>query len=133
LVLEQIVRQCTDRGLAKGKRQIIDSTHVIANISSSSIIGLVRKCRENMLKTIKKQDAGLAEKLGLKELQDAGSVKYACPEDGLQKEVEASGQLLDKVTVELHEKSWFQTRSCGKIWNYWKRWWLTARNMPKTN
>ena len=48
--------------------------------------------------------SGLAEKLGLKELQDAGSVKYASPEDGLQKEVEASGQLLDKVTVELHEK-----------------------------
>ena len=34
LVLEQIVRQCTDKGLVKGKRQIIDSTPVIANISS---------------------------------------------------------------------------------------------------
>jgi IS5 family transposase len=83
LVLEQIIRQCTDKGLVKGKRQIIDSTHVIANISSNSIIGLVRKCRENMLKTIKKQDAGIAEKLGLKELQDAGSVKCASPEEGL--------------------------------------------------
>ena len=32
-VLEQIVRQCIDKGLVKGKRQIIDSTPVIANIS----------------------------------------------------------------------------------------------------
>jgi len=29
-VLEQIVRQCIDKGLVKGKRQIIDSTPVIA-------------------------------------------------------------------------------------------------------
>src|SRR5512141_913952 len=51
-VLEQIVRQCIDKGLVKGKRQIIDSTPVIANISPSSISGLVRKCRENVLKTV---------------------------------------------------------------------------------
>ena len=44
-VLEQIVRQCIDKGLVKGKRQIIESTPVIANISSSSITGLIRKCR----------------------------------------------------------------------------------------
>jgi hypothetical protein len=61
--------------LVKGKRQIIDSTPVIANISSSSITGLVRKCRENVLKTVKKQDVGIAEKLGLKEVQDAASVE----------------------------------------------------------
>ncbi len=41
-VLNQIVRQCIDKGLAKGNRQIIDSTPVIANISFSSITGLVR-------------------------------------------------------------------------------------------
>jgi IS5 family transposase len=104
LVLEQIVRQCTDKGLVKGKRQIIDSTPVIANISSSSLTGLVRKCRENVLKTVNKQDAGIAAKLGLKELQAAGSVRFASPEEGLQKEVEAAGQLLDSVTVELREK-----------------------------
>ena len=104
LVLEQIVRQCTDKGLVKGKRQIIDSTPVIANISSSSLTGLVRKCRENVLKTVNKQDAGIAAKLGLKELQAARSVRFASPEEGLQKEVEAAGQLLDSVTVELREK-----------------------------
>jgi len=103
-VLEEIVRQCIDKGLVKGKRQIIDSTPVVANISSSSITGLVRKCRENVLKTVKKQDVGIAEKLGLKELQDAGSVKFASPEEGLQKEIEAAGELLDSVTAELRVK-----------------------------
>jgi len=100
-VLEQIVWQCIDKGLVKGKRQIIDSTPVIANISSSSIIGLIRKCRENVLKTIEKQDAKIAERLGLKELQNAEQVKFASTEEGLQKEIEAAGKLLDSVTAEL--------------------------------
>ena len=103
-VLDQIVQQCIDKGLAKGNRQIIDSTHIRANISVGSITGLVRKCRENVLKTVKKQDVGIAEKLGLKELQAAGSVKFASPEEGLQKEIEAAGDLLDSVTAELRVK-----------------------------
>ncbi|MBI2853080.1 MAG: hypothetical protein HYX84_08315, partial [Chloroflexi bacterium] len=45
-VLDQIVRQCIDKGVVKGNRQIIDSTHIRANISVSSIAGLVRKCRD---------------------------------------------------------------------------------------
>src|SRR4030067_3417277 len=44
-VLDQIVRQCIDKGLVKGNRQIIDSTPVIANITLSSLTGLVRKYR----------------------------------------------------------------------------------------
>ena len=104
LVLEQIVRQCIDKGLVKGKRQIIDSTPVIANISSSSITGLVRKCRENALKTIEKQNAKIAERLGLKELQKAEQVKFASAEEGLQKEIETAGELLDSVTTELKVK-----------------------------
>ncbi|MFC2005843.1 transposase [Chloroflexota bacterium] len=92
LVLEQIIGQCIDKGLVKGKRQIIDSTPVIANISSSSIIGLVRKCRENVLKTIEKQDIRVAERLGLKELKNAGQIKFASTEEGLQKEIEAAGK-----------------------------------------
>jgi len=55
-VLEQIVRQCIDKGLVKGNRQIIDSTPIRANITLSSITGLVRKCRENVLKTVAKQN-----------------------------------------------------------------------------
>jgi transposase len=100
-VLEQIVRQCIDKGLVKGKRQIIDSTPVIANISLSSLTGLVRKCRENVLKTIAKQDTKLAEKLGLKELENAAPVKFASAEEGLQQEIAAAGKLLDNVTAEL--------------------------------
>jgi IS5 family transposase len=103
-VLEQIVRQCIDKGLVKGKRQIIDSTPVMANISLSSITGLVRKCRENVLKTIEKQDAKIAERLGQKELKNAGQVKFASAEEGLQKEIEAAGKLLDSVTNELRVK-----------------------------
>jgi IS5 family transposase len=100
-VLEQIVRQCIEKGLVKGKRQIIDSTPVMANISLSSITGLVRKCRENVLKTIEKQDVKVAESLGLKELPNAEQVKFASSEEGLQKEIEAAGNLLDSVTAEL--------------------------------
>ena len=104
LVLEQIVGQCIDKGLVKGKRQIIDSTPVVANISPSSLTGLVRKCRENVLETIEKQDARVAKRLGLKELQNAGQAKFASTEGGLQKEVEAAGKLLDSVTAELRVK-----------------------------
>ncbi|MDP2664799.1 MAG: IS1182 family transposase [bacterium] len=104
LVLEQIVRQCIDKGLAKGNRQIIDSTPIRANISLSSITGLVRKCRENVLKTIEKQDIRVAEKLGLKELKNGRQVKFASTEEGLQKEIEAAGKLLDSVTAELRVK-----------------------------
>jgi len=103
-VLDQIVRQCIDKGLVKGSRQIMDSTHIRANISVSSIAGLVRKCRENVLKTIDKQDARVAESLGLRELANAENVKFASTEEGLRREVEAAGRLLDGVTKELKRK-----------------------------
>ncbi|MDD5702989.1 MAG: IS1182 family transposase, partial [Dehalococcoidales bacterium] len=103
-VLDQIVRQCIDKGLVKGSRQIMDSTHIRANISVSSIAGLVRKCRENVLKTIEKQDAGIAKRLGLRDLKNARQVKFASTEEGLQKEIEAAGELLDGVTAELRAR-----------------------------
>jgi transposase len=105
LVLEQIVGQCIENGLVKGNRQIIDSTPVIANISSSSSLsGLVRKCRENALKTIAKQDKQVAEKLGLKELQNGKQARVTATEEGLRQEIEAAGVLLDGVTAELKGK-----------------------------
>jgi transposase len=103
-VLEQIVERCIDKGLVTGKRQIIDSTPVIANITPSSLTGLVRKCRENVLKTIEKQDSRIARKLGIKELENAEPVKFASNEEGLRKEVEAAGKLLDRVANELKRK-----------------------------
>jgi len=113
-VLEQIVRQCIDKGLVKGNRQIIDSTPVIANISPSSLTGLVRKCRENVLATIEKQDARVAERLGLKGLKNPRQIKFASTEEGLQKEVEAAGQLLDSVTAELRAKGISPTEELKK-------------------
>ena len=103
-ILEQIVRQCIDKGLVKGKRQIIDSTPVFANISLSSLSGLVRKCRENVLKTVAKQDVKIAEELGAKELRNATPVKFVSSEEGLQKEIEAAGILLDNITAEMKAK-----------------------------
>jgi len=104
LVLEQIIRQCTDKGLVKGNRQIIDSTHIRANITLGSITGLVRKCRENVLKTVEKQDRRVAESLGLTDLQNAKKAKFTSAEEGLQKEIEAAGELLDSVTAELRAR-----------------------------
>jgi IS5 family transposase len=103
-ILEQIVRQCIDKGLVKGKRQIIDSTPVFANISLSSLSGLVRKCRENVLKTVAKQDTKIAEELGATELRNATPVKFSSSEEALQIEIAAAGTLLDKVTAELRTK-----------------------------
>ena len=70
----------------------------------SSIAGLVRKCRENVLKTVEKQDTRIAEGLGLTDLRDAGKAKSVSAEEGLQKEIEAAGELLDSVTAELKAK-----------------------------
>ena len=70
----------------------------------SSIIGLVRKCRENVLKTVEKQDARVAESLGQTDLQNVRKAKFASAEEGLQKEIEAAGELLDSVTAGLRAK-----------------------------
>src|SRR4030067_2801894 len=104
LVLDQIVRQCIDKGLVKGNRQIIDSTHIRANITLGSITGLVRKGRENVLKTVEKQDRMVAESLGLTDLPNAKKAKFTSAEEGLQKEIEAAGELLDSVTAELRAR-----------------------------
>jgi transposase len=103
-ILEQIVGQCIDEGLVKGNRQIIDSTPVRANITMSSITGLVRKCRENVLKTVAKQNTKIAEKLGHQKLQEDRNVNFSSTADGLEQEIEAAGRLLDNVTDELRAK-----------------------------
>ena len=65
---------------------------------------MVRKCRENVLKTIEKQDSKIAERLGLKDLENAEKVKFASKGEGLQAEIEAAGELLDNVTADLRAK-----------------------------
>jgi transposase len=56
-VFERIVQQCKEKGLIKGKRQIIDSTHIIADMAVMSLTGLIKLCRQNVLHTIEEQDA----------------------------------------------------------------------------
>ena len=100
--------------MVKGNRQIIDSTPIRANITLSSITGLIRKCRENVLETIEKQDTKIAERLGLKDLQNAEKVNYASTAEGLQEEIEAAGKLLDSVTNELKAKQISPTEELRK-------------------
>jgi len=113
-VLEQIVKQCIDKRLVKGNRQIIDSTPIRANITLSSLAGLVRKCRENVLKTVAKQNTKTAEKLGLKDIQNAENVNFSSTEEGLQQEIEAAGKLLDSVTHEIEGKNISPTEELRK-------------------
>jgi IS5 family transposase len=103
-VFEQIVRQCKEKGLVKGKRQIIDSTHIIADMAVMSLTGLIKMCRQNVLQTIETQDVQLAEKLGLKDLKLKKQDKFARKEDNLEEEIEQAEKLLDGVTQELKQK-----------------------------
>ena len=102
-VFEQIVRQCVDRGLVKGKRQIIDSTHIIADIAINSLTGLIKLCRQNVLNTIEKQDAQIASKLGLEDLRFTQQDKYTRKEDNLEEEIDRAETLLDGVNEELKQ------------------------------
>lgn len=61
-VFQNIVQQCIDKGLVTGKRQRIDSTHIMADIAINSLSGLIKLCRRNVLKTVDKQDSKIAGK-----------------------------------------------------------------------
>jgi transposase len=100
-VFQNIVQQCIDKGLVKGQRQIIDSTHILADITINSLTGLVALCRQNVLRDIEKQNPRLAEKLGIKEPQYTKQDKFAKKEEQLEKEVSKAKSLLDNVTGEL--------------------------------
>ena len=102
-VFEQIVKQCIDKGLVKGRRQIIDSTHIIADIAINSLTGLIKLCRQNVLNTIEKQDSIIAGKLGLEDLSFTQQDKYTRKEDNLEEELEQAKALLDGVTEELKQ------------------------------
>jgi transposase len=115
-VLEQIVKQCIDKGLVKGDRQIIDSTPIRANITLSSITGLARKCRENVLKTIAKQNTKTAEKLGLNDVRNAENVNFNSTE-----EVKPPVNCLIVLPMRSKGRGLVPPRNFGKTWNYWKR------------
>lgn len=103
-VFQNIVQQCIDMGLVSGKRQIIDSTHIIADMAVTSLNGLIKLCRQNVLKAIEKQDINLADKLGLKEIKMVKQDKFARKEENLEEEIKQSEKLLDGVTQELKAK-----------------------------
>jgi transposase len=103
-VFEKLVQQCQDKGLVKGKRQIIDSTHIIADMAMNSLTGLIKLCRRNVLKSIEQQDTQLAEKLGLKDIKITQQDRFTPKEEGLKVELELATTLLDRVTVELKNK-----------------------------
>jgi IS5 family transposase len=100
-VFENIVQQCIDKGLVKGKRQIVDSTHIIADITINSLTGLVALCRQNVLRDIKKQNPKLKERLGIEEQWYTKQDKFARKEEHFEKEVVRARSLLDAVTGEL--------------------------------
>jgi IS5 family transposase len=104
-VFERIVQQCKDKGLVKGKRQIIDSTHIVADMAVTSLTGLIKMCRRNVLRTIHQQKPNVADKLGLKDLLVTKQDKFSRKEDNLDEAIELSAKLLDGVTLELQEKN----------------------------
>jgi transposase len=93
-VFENIVQQCIDKGLVKGERQIIDSTHIEADVARNSLTGLIKLCRRNVLETVENQDAKIAEKLGSKELQVVKQDRFTRMEEGLEKEIVEAKTLL---------------------------------------
>lgn len=103
-VFENIVQQCIDKGLVTGKHQIIDSTHIVADMAITSLTGLIKLCRRNVLKSVENQDSKLAEKLGIKDLQVVKQDKFTRMEEGLEKEIDEAKNLLDGVTKELSDK-----------------------------
>jgi transposase len=102
-VFENIVQQCIDKGLVKGKRQIVDATHIEADITINSLTGLVSLCRQNVLRDVEKQNPKIAEKLGIKEPQYTKQDKFARKEEHFEKEVLGARSLLDAVTAELDQ------------------------------
>ena len=99
-IFQNIVQQCIDKGLVTGRRQIIDSSHIIADMAITSLTQLLNLCRRNVVKDIAKQNPQLAEKLAGKEIEGSRKTKYAIHEEGLQNEMHEAAQLLDEVTEE---------------------------------
>jgi transposase len=102
-VFQNIVQQCIDKGLVKGKRQIIDSTHIQADIAINSLSGLIHLCRRDVLRQVEIQERKVAEKLGAKEMRFGQQDKYISLEVGLKNEMDKARTLLDGVTEGLKQ------------------------------
>jgi IS5 family transposase len=88
-IFDQVLSLAQEKGLlSKGEDQILDSTHIIADISLPTASGLVRQAMTNLLMTIEKHDPSLAEKMAgnsdtLKYLDKIRKVK---PTSGIPRE-----------------------------------------------
>ncbi len=102
-IFEQVVRQCIDKGLVTGKRQIVDSTHIIADIAVTSLTGLVKLCRQNVVREMERQNAGITVKTACDEVVCSKEDRFARKEEHLDKELEAARALLDRATGELKQ------------------------------
>jgi transposase len=102
-VFEQVVRQCIDKGLVKGNRQIVDSTHIIADIAVTSLTGLVKHCRQNVIKEMERQKPGISGKMGCYDVICSKEDRFARKEEHLDEELEAARNLLDKATGKLKQ------------------------------
>jgi transposase len=105
LVFQNIVKQCIDKGLVTGRRQIIDSTHIIADLAVTSLTGLLKLCRQNVLRTVHRQKPAIADKLGLQDMLVTKQDKFSRKEDNLEEEIEQAEKLLNGVTQELKQKT----------------------------
>jgi transposase len=104
-VFENIVQQCIDKGLVTGKRQIIDSTHIEADVARNSLTGIIKISRQNVIRDIRKQDSKLADRLAGDEQPLVKQDRFTPKEEGLEKEVEEAKYLLDTVTGEFGKGS----------------------------
>jgi transposase len=98
-VFQQIVQQCIDKGLVKGKRQIIDSTHIEADVARNSLAGILRICRRNVVQDITRQDSKVADRLGISEPSIRKQDRFSRMEESLEDEVTEASNLLDAVTA----------------------------------
>ncbi|MBI4187679.1 MAG: IS1182 family transposase [Chloroflexi bacterium] len=100
-VFENIVRQCIDKGLVKGKRQIIDSTHIEADVTRNSLAGIIRMCRRNVIHDVAKQNRAVADKLGQAEPVITKQDRFKRMDEGLEEEVVEARKLLNGVIEEI--------------------------------
>jgi transposase len=100
-VFQKIVQQCIDKGLVKGKHQIIDSTHIEADVARNSLAGIIHLCRKNLLREVEIQECKVALKLGAREIRFDKQDRFISAEVGLKNELEKAKSLLDGVTAEL--------------------------------
>jgi transposase len=81
-IFKNIVRQCFDKCLVTGKRQIIDPTHIEADVARNSPIGIIKISRQNVIRDIRKQDSKFADRLVGNEQPPVKQDRFTPKEEG---------------------------------------------------